>query len=89
MSEIRIYVPKDSAARSVGADQVAEAIECESAKRGLSITILRNGSRGALWLEPMIEVETPDGRVAYGPIQVSDVPGLFDAGFHLGSDHNL
>ena len=64
MSEIRIYVPKDSAARSVGADEVVEAIERESAERGLSITTVRNGSRGALWLEPMIEVDTPAGRVA-------------------------
>ncbi len=89
MSEIRIYVPKDSAARSVGADEVVEEIERESAERGLSITVLRNGSRGALWLEPMIEVETPIGRVAYGPVQVSEIPSLFDAGFHLGSQHHL
>ncbi len=84
-----IYIPKDSAARSIGADQVAAVIEAESAKRGISISIIRNGSRGALWLEPLVEVATKDGRVAYGPVSVADVESLFDSGFHLGGDHAL
>lgn len=78
MSQVRIYIPKDSAARSVGADEVTEAIELESVKRGLPITIIRNGSRGALWLEPLVEVETDRGRMAYGPVGVEDVTS-----FHL------
>ncbi|MFZ2228554.1 MAG: NADH-ubiquinone oxidoreductase-F iron-sulfur binding region domain-containing protein [Candidatus Nanopelagicaceae bacterium] len=89
MSQVRIFIPKDSAARSVGADEVAEAIERESVKRGIAVTIVRNGSRGALWLEPLVEVETSEGRVAYGPVQVADVPSLFDAGFALGHQHLL
>lgn len=86
---ITIYVPKDSAARSIGADQVAVEIESESAKRGISIAIVRNGSRGAFWLEPLVEVMTAEGRVAYGPVTVTDVESLFDSGFHLGGDHPL
>lgn len=86
---ITIYVPNDSAARSIGADQVAAVIESESAKRGISIAIVRNGSRGALWLEPLVEVMTAEGRVAYGPVTVTDVESLFDSGFHLGGDHPL
>lgn len=86
---ITIYVPKDSAARSIGADQVAAEIESESAKRGISIAIVRNGSRGAFWLEPLVEVMTAEGRVAYGPVTVTDVGSLFDSGFHLGGDHPL
>lgn len=89
MKQIRVYVPKDSAARSIGADDVAQAIERESAQRGLSITIIRNGSRGALWLEPLIEVETDEGRMAYGPVRVEEVVSLFDSGFHLGREHPL
>jgi formate dehydrogenase iron-sulfur subunit len=84
-----IYIPKDSAACSIGANSVAKAIEAESAKRGISISIVRNGSRGALWLEPLVEVATPEGRVAYGPVNLEDVDSLFDAGFHLGGDHQL
>lgn len=89
MSQIKIYVPKDSAARSVGADQVAYAIEEESIRRGLPITIVRNGSRGALWLEPLVEVEGDEGRVGYGPVEVANVASLFDAGFHYGKEHPL
>lgn len=84
-----IYVPKDSAARSIGADLVAMAIEAESAKRGISISIVRNGSRGALWLEPLVEVATPEGRVAYGPVALADIESLFDSGFHIGGEHSL
>jgi formate dehydrogenase iron-sulfur subunit len=84
-----VYVPKDSAARSVGADLVALAIEAESVKRGISISIVRNGSRGALWLEPLVEVVTSDGRLAYGPVTVADVESLFDSAFHLGREHPL
>jgi formate dehydrogenase iron-sulfur subunit len=84
-----IYIPKDSAARSIGADHVAAVIEAESAKRGISISIIRNGSRGALWLEPLVEVATSEGRVAYGPVTVADVESLFDSGFHLGGNHPL
>lgn len=87
--KITIYVPKDSAARSIGADRIAEAIEAESAKRGISISVVRNGSRGALWLEPLVEVATSEGRIAYGPVTIADVESLFDSGFHLGGDHRL
>jgi len=86
---IKIYVPRDSAVRSIGGDQVAIAIELESVKRGIGISIVRNGSRGALWLEPLVEVETPEGRVAYGPVTLADIESLFDAGFHSGGEHPL
>ena len=86
---VRVYVPLDAAARSVGADEVAEAIAREAAARGLSAATTRNGTRGMLWLEPLVEVETSSGRIAYGPVAASDVPSLFDAGFLTGGDHPL
>lgn len=86
---ITVYVPRDAAARSVGAEETAAAIADEAARRGLDIRIVRNGSRGLLWLEPLVEVETTAGRVAYGPVAAEDVAGLFDAGFHRGGDHPL
>ena len=67
-----IYVPRDSAARSVGADDVAAAL----ATALPDARIVRNGSRGMLWLEPLVEVATPAGRVAYGPVTADDVPAL-------------
>ena len=86
---IKIYVPKDSAARAVGADEVADAIVAEAASRKIDVKIIRNGSRGLLWLEPFVEVETPKGRVAFGPVEAGDVKSLFDSKFHEGGKHKL
>ena len=73
---ITVYVPRDSAARSVGADEVAQAITHEAARRQLPLHLVRNGSWGMFWLEPLVEVATPAGRIAYGPVSAADVPGL-------------
>src|ERR1044071_8720022 len=85
----RIFVPRDTAALSMGADAVATALENEARSRGASIEIVRNGSRGLLWLEPLVEVETPKGRIAYGPVRVEDVKGLMDGGLVEGRSHGL
>jgi formate dehydrogenase iron-sulfur subunit len=77
--KMRIFVPRDAAAIAVGADEVATALEQVAEKRDVPIKIIRNGSRGLMWLEPMIEVATVKGRVAYGPVSPADVPSLFDA----------
>ena len=86
---IKIYVPRDSAALALGADEVAAAIALEATRRGLTIELVRNGSRGLFWLEPLVEVVTGAGRVAYGPVAPEDVAGLFDAQFHTGAAHPL
>jgi len=86
---VKIFIPRDSAALAVGANDVVQAIEREATARGQSIQIVRNGSRGLLWLEPMVEVQTPQGRMAYGPVQAEDVAGLFDAGWLQGASHPL
>ena len=86
---IKVYVPRDSSALGLGAEQVAAAIRAEAALRGAEIQLVRNGSRGLYWLEPMVEVETPAGRVAYGPVAPADVASLFDAGFLEGKTHAL
>jgi formate dehydrogenase iron-sulfur subunit len=86
---MKIYVPGDAAALSVGADETARAIAAEAARRGAAIELIRNGSRGLLWLEPLVEVEVDGMRHAYGPVQPEDVAGLFDAGFASGRPHAL
>ena len=75
---MKIYLPLDAAAKALGADDVAKAVQAEAAKRGIDLTLVRNGSRGMVWLEPLLEVETPEGRMAYGPMTVADVAGVFD-----------
>lgn len=89
MNPVTVYVPRDAAALAVGADAVALAIEQEAAKRGITLRLVRNGSRGMLWLETLIEVVTPAGRVAYGPVTAELVPSLFDAGLLQGATHPL
>ncbi|WP_435389780.1 formate dehydrogenase beta subunit [Halomonas sabkhae] len=83
---VRVYVPRDTTALAMGADAVAERLESEASTRGSDIELVRNGSRGLAWLEPMVEVETASGRVAYGPVSAGDVPGLLDAGMLEGND---
>jgi formate dehydrogenase iron-sulfur subunit len=83
----RIYVPIDSSALSVGADEVAQAIEDAARSRGLEVALVRNGSRGLFWLEPLVEAETPEGRLAYGPIKADEVDSLFTADFLNGGKH--
>jgi formate dehydrogenase iron-sulfur subunit len=84
-----LYVPRDSGALSMGADEVAGAIRAHADAAGLALTIVRNGSRGLYWLEPLVEVATPAGHHAYGPVQPSDIPGLFAAGWLEGRPHAL
>lgn len=88
-SPVTVYVPRDSAARSVGADAVADALRQAAAGRDRPVEVVRNGSRGMLWLEPLVEVATPAGRVGYGPVAPSDVEGLLSAGLLDGGDHPL
>ncbi|MBN8190182.1 formate dehydrogenase [Salipiger thiooxidans] len=77
---MKIWVPMDSAAKALGAEEVVAAIRAEAAKRGVEVEIARNGSRGMIWLEPLVEVETPEGRMAFGSMTPEDVSALFEAG---------
>ncbi|MDT3685385.1 MAG: NADH-quinone oxidoreductase subunit NuoF [Pseudorhodoplanes sp.] len=85
----RIYIPGDSAAVACGADEIAAAIETLAARNKIAVTIIRNGSRGLHWLEPLLEVETPKGRVAYGPVEEGDVVSVFEAMLAEGGEHKL
>ena len=76
---MKIWVPADAAAKACGADKLAKAIADGAKARGLAVEIRRNGTRGMVWLEPLVEVETEAGRIGFGPMTVADVPALFDA----------
>jgi formate dehydrogenase iron-sulfur subunit len=84
-----VYVPRDMMAVALGADRVAAALAEGARARSLDVRIIRNGSRGLQWLEPLVEVTTEAGRIAYGPVTLADVPGLLDAGMLHGADHAL
>ena len=83
----RIYVPCDSSALALGADRVALAVAAEAQKRGYEVEVVRNGSRGMLWLEPLVEVETAEGRIGYSNVDEDDVAALFDADLTNGGAH--
>ena len=85
----RIFISRDSGALCVGAEEVATAFRKTFEKRGLKVEIVRIGSRGMYWLEPLVEVATSKGRTGYGPVKISDVDSLLDAGMLEGKKHRL
>ncbi len=84
-----LYLPRDFTANAMGAEVILSAIEAQIKNRRLDVEIVRTGSFGMYWLEPLITVEVNGDRIAYGPVTVNDISGLFDAGFTAGGDHPL
>ncbi len=84
-----VRVPRDAAALSLGADETAAALVAGAQAAGHEIELVRTGSRGICWLEPLVEVETGAGSVAYGPVDAQDVPALLAAGMLDGGSHPL
>ena len=85
----RLYVPRDTASLAVGADAVARALEAEARKIGREVEIIRNGSRGAFFLETLVEVEAAGTRIGYGPVETRDVAGLVADGLLDGQASRL
>jgi formate dehydrogenase iron-sulfur subunit len=76
---LQVFVPRDTSAVALGADRVVAALEQEAAARGLDLDLVRNGSRGAFFLEPLLEIEQDGARLAFGPVTAADVPAVLDA----------
>ena len=76
---LRLFIPRDAGAVAVGADEVAAALLAAATKRNIDIEIIRTGSRGLYWLEPMVELSRPEGRIAFGPATAADAESLLDA----------
>lgn len=76
---LTLCVPRDSAALAVGADDVADALVAGAASRGIALTLKRTSSRGLCWLEPLVELDAPQGRQGFGPLTADDVPALLDS----------
>ena len=86
---VTVWIPRDAGALALGAEAVARKLQAEAQAAGAKIAIRRNGSRGLYWLEPLVEVETPAGRIAYGPVTERDVPDLVAKGLLNGAAHAL
>lgn len=86
---VKVFIPADTTSCALGADDVANEITSQAQRRGVSIDVVRNGSRGAFWLEPLVEIESEHGRIAFGPVTVDDVFDLFECGFPRACEHEL
>jgi formate dehydrogenase iron-sulfur subunit len=87
---VRVYISRDASALALGADETAAALQLGAAARGQAITLTRVGSRGMVWLEPLVEVEDADGqRIAYGPVTPERVPDIVKAGLIEAAPHEL
>lgn len=84
-----IYVPSDTTACALGADKVARVIAEQAQNRHMEIDIVRNASRGAFWLETLLEIEADGERHAFGPVTSDDIESLFDQGFPDVCEHRL
>lgn len=76
---MKVWLPRDAAALALGADEVADALLHAAQARGIDLTLVRNGSRGMIWLEPLLEIETPEGRIGFGPVTPADIAAILDA----------
>ena len=86
---MKVFVPRDASALALGADATADVILAQARERGTAVELVRNGSRGMFWLEPLVEVATAAGRIAYGPVHAADVASLFESDFLHGGAHAL
>jgi len=86
---VTVWIPRDAGALALGAEATARRIEQEARAAGVELKVRRNGSRGLYWLEPLVEVECAEGRIAYGPVSEKDVPALVAAGMLKGASHPL
>ncbi|MBZ6078391.1 formate dehydrogenase beta subunit [Microvirga puerhi] len=84
---MRVFLSQDAASLALGAGRIGHMLSDEATRRGIVLDLVRTGSRGLFWLEPLVEIETPEGRIAYGPLSPADIPSLFEAGFLQGAPH--
>ncbi|MCO4757271.1 MAG: formate dehydrogenase, partial [Oceanospirillaceae bacterium] len=83
-TNIKVFIPRDTTSLALGAEKLAVEFTAAAAQCGETVDVVRNGSRGLFWLEPMVEVETPAGRVAYGPVTCADIDSLLEQGMLKG-----
>jgi formate dehydrogenase iron-sulfur subunit len=86
---VRVFVSRDASALALGADETAAALKEAATRMGLDIELVRIGSRGMVWLEPLVEIDVDGERIGYGPLTASDVPLLAGAGLFNGAPHAI
>jgi formate dehydrogenase iron-sulfur subunit len=82
----RVFVPNDTSACSLGADAVAAAVQAAIDAHGIDARMVRNGSRGGYAFEPLVEIDTPRGRIGFARVEPKQAAALFAHGLP-GIDH--
>lgn len=85
----KIYLPRETTALSLGVEEIISELEQAASDREIELQIIRTGSRGAAWLEPLLEIELKDKRIAYGPVTTAEIESLFEADFLNAGEHEL
>ena len=86
---VTVYIPSDTTAAALGANAVVRAVMTAAQRRGVEVRLVRNGSRGLVWLEPLLEIEHDGKRVAFGPVRAREVEALFDSAMRPNAEHAL
>ncbi|TKB34744.1 MAG: formate dehydrogenase [Nitrospira sp.] len=71
MTPTRLYLSNDTSSRAAGADKLADAWRDRS-----EIQLIHTSSRGAFFLEPMVERDTAGGREAWFNVLPNDLPRI-------------
>ena len=66
----RVFISRDMASVALGADDVAASFVAAG------VEVVRTGSRGLFRIEPLVEVETDEGRTGFGPVGPDDVEAV-------------
>jgi formate dehydrogenase iron-sulfur subunit len=65
---VRIYLPNDTSSRAAGTGFLADAW-----RERPDLQLVRTSSRGAFFLEPLVERDAPDGRIAWFNVAADDL----------------
>jgi formate dehydrogenase iron-sulfur subunit len=87
--KVRAFIARDAGAVAVGADAVAAELVAAAFRAQIDLELVRTGSRGLYWAEPMVEIDTAAGRVAYGPVAPADIDDLVQNDLFKGGGHRL
>ncbi len=68
---LRLYLSNDTSARAAGAGLLAD-----SWSERPEVQLIRTSSRGAFFLEPMVERDSPDGRLAWFNVTPDDLRSI-------------
>ena len=85
---LRARLSKDAAALALGADKVAATLAEAALRADIPHALTRTGSRGMVWLEPLLEIETASGWTAFGPMTAPDAASVLIAAAS-GAPHPL